>query len=298
MHNPLGGEFHLLYWWTHNERGHVLLARSEQGLLTSAARIFAEHPHAKIHAREKVEIVAPPLHFVELAERYDREDRIEQFHSEVVARLARARDAGQSLPAPLATCSRYESELDVDEESRDWAFASHYGCRNCHDGIVLGMTKKELFERYAARWDTFFSSSYASSPAEAKERVPSRGRVASADEPLWYAWADFGHHANGIVLERVVVDPRDIDRPRYLSSEVLFFYRMIASFDATRLVLMLRGERSRLEEEKARLERERRERREREEYEDACKILALFQENDTYSYQLVGARMKCSGSSE
>lgn len=224
----------LLHWGTHNEGGHIILARTERAMFETATRVFEEHPDAEIKTYSKIEIVSLPTQLCELAARYDHLEKILKFQREVVSSLREALDAGKTLPSHFKVCDAYESttaEVMTDYDLR-WASKRHFNCKNCCERIVSDLTYEQLYSKYGEQW--FESCSLDRKRHSFDLRLVSSARQASNDEQLWVALANFGHHSNGIVLCEVVRDEAmsknivEFCRPDYLSGRVIFFYRKLS----------------------------------------------------------------------
>ena len=230
---PLGGPFRLLRWWTDEKRGHIVLARSKRSILKVAARVFEEDPDAQITYYAAVEIVAPSPHMQKLAREGNRRSRIFKFHREIVSAVQAVAKAGRGIPGPFRLCTKYEPEDNGPPDG--WARDSHYNCRHCIDTIrLVGMTPDDLYETY---YDAWYVAQPAGRPWRHVERReglhPSRAEVARDGEPLRYASADFGPHAQGIRLQEI----NDTDEA-VLDVDVLFFYRHVVNLNADALIAM------------------------------------------------------------
>lgn len=236
VYYPLGGRVLLLHWWTDDDRGHVVLAPSERALLATAKRVFDANPEAGIRFYADVEIVAPSKSICEQIARRERERTIGSFKYEMTGRMFEAAEAGHALPWPFAMCLAYDrypsrsaTRLTMDPEVIEHDKSTHYACRNCTNQIALAMSPEEFYERYAPGWCAH-DPGYQPPPPDPR-RAPSRGRVANDGEELYAAVADFGHHAEGVVLTdaEAELDP----------ARILFFYSLIVKRDCAPLQAML-----------------------------------------------------------
>lgn len=274
VYYPLGGHRYLLQWWTQHDRGHVVLAPTAVGLCQVAERVFDEEPFAEIKAFLEIEIVAPSRRINILAAKHDHEERVGLFHMEIVCHLRDAVEAGKMLPSPFVLCTEWDPDESVDVD--DWARERHYGCQNCRDTIrLVGMTTSAFYDRYQGAW-------YKKNPKKEfvdPKRMPSRAHPADSDEPLWYAHADFGHHAGGVSLSEV--DPEEYAssyRPTFLSERVMFFFKKLRDLDPWSLQEVLSKKKVAIVKEREFEEKERIAKRKSEEREKIAEVIAFFKE--------------------
>lgn len=277
VYNPSAGRWLILHWWTDHERGHLAFARTQAGLLRTAAIILREEPHATMKEVLEIEMVAPSDAMVELAARHDRWDAIEDFCRFIVSRLTEAREAGQALPPPFSLCDSYESENP--DEDQEWAKERHYDCKHCMDGLRLSMSKEDFFDRYSSEWERTFPPRSRHVDKRQPVRKPSKAMKAFPGEKLWYARSDFGHHRNGIVLEEVILLESEEHRPACLTGSTLFFFRILENRTdiwAGELVAMSDAALLRFEEEKAKRDAEFHRSRENESSLRVSEVVSFF----------------------
>lgn len=229
VHCSLGGEFFMLHWWTYNERGNLILARSEESLNSVAMSVFNRHTDARIDAYQLIEIVAPPTLFGQLSEEYDRKEDVEVFLNLMCYKINVAHERGESLPLPFEKCNDYDESGEGEEGEGD---TQHYNCGKCKYKIKLTITPEELFDRYSERWYAL----YPERQWRKETRTLSKGRPAELSEKLQCALADFGHHSSGIFLQEVDVTTHENNyRPPHLTDRVIFFYRVQNNLDSSYL---------------------------------------------------------------
>lgn len=275
VYYPHGGHHFLLHWWTYNERGHVVLARTEGSVYSTATSVFRKHSDAEVRAYSEVEIVAPSALMCKRAAEFDLQESISSFHQQIVYRLNDVVKGGKELPLQFEMCEAFEPK-DLDGAPCDWANETHYSCKNCTDKIkMIGMTKEELHAKYSSTWKKLSPSKIYID----KNKVLSRAAPAKDNEELHYAKAEFGHHSSGIELDRMNLSKFDPTyRPEYLTGRVIFFYRKVRDLDAAPLQLMLDQQRQAIQERKAIGERQRIAKREQDKRNDIELTLSLFQE--------------------
>jgi hypothetical protein len=228
---PLAGKWHMLRWYTDDDRGHIILAPTARSLGHVAARVFAEHEDAAITDYCEIEIVGPSRRMNELATEHNRRERVAMFHREVVTAIQAVVKAGRAIPGPFVLCRKYAPEKGGTVDA--WTKEQHYGCANCMDTLQLvGLTPHGLYEAYYDRWTAAAPNGRLWDYHGRSEKLqPSRAPAATARERLWYASADFGPHAKGVRLDKVDLDEADLYRPRCLTNGVLFFYRYLRQLD-------------------------------------------------------------------
>lgn len=231
-----------MHWWTYGERGHLLLARDVIGLRRLAPHVFVDREKVKVKAVCEIEIVAAPPQLDALRAKHRMREAVESFLHEVSARMQEAMDAGEQLPTPFAPCDSYErpeDDTDIPEDLRDTFIESHIDCVNCCCAVrLVGMTPEELYARYHSRWEAAVSKKQTTHRRPVK--VPSRAPQAADGEPLWFAFADFGHHSGGLGLEEVDYVAAASDepgRPFCVSEGVIFFFRRLADLNALKVEL-------------------------------------------------------------
>jgi len=285
VYYPLGGRTFLLHWYTYSDRGHVVLSRTEAGLRAVAERVFMENPDAEIKELCEIDVVAPSKHLIRLAEKNAANTAVQEFYEEVMYRLHEAVKAGRKLPAPFEPCTTYEPEEDGDESSESkyeevnsWAIESHYGCKHCKAGIKLvGTTPSALYERYYGPW----AAKHPRPLSEERGRVPSRAEPWDDEPILWYASADFGHHAKGVTLSEVNLEDADGYKPGYFSDRLMFFFVQVRAVDPEPFQAMLAEKAELSKKRQAEHEEERRREFEAEKRKNDDDILSLFKEQNS-----------------
>jgi len=228
VYYPLGGRTFLLHWYTDSDRGHVVLSRTEKGLRAAADRIFEENPDAEIKELCEIDVVGPSKKLIKLAEKVAADEAVREFYEEIMYRLLEAAKAGRELPAPFELCAAYEPDEEEDIEPNDWAIESHYMCKHCKAGIkLIGTTPSALYERYHGPWVLKHPRPHH----EERGRMPSRAEPWDDKSILWYASADFGHHAKGVTLNEVNLEDADGYKPGYFSDRLMFFFVMVCALD-------------------------------------------------------------------
>lgn len=279
---PFGGRRFVLHWWTYDERGHLVIAESEQSLLSVSKRVFADNPDAEIKAMWEIEIVAPSERFETLAKECARLEGIAFFHMSACHRVQDVMEAGLPIPPPFALCEEFARSED-DAPADSWARETHFCCINCNSRIrLVGMTPEELHARYAEEW-------YALYPDERphvfdQKKMKSRAPLAKDDDDLWYACSIFGHHASGIELREVDVEKdvylvdRNVLTPNCFSADLMFFFKKLRELDRSEAEAVLAAESDKAKKQRDELEQSRRKEFEREKRERNESIVRFFKE--------------------
>lgn len=78
---PLAGQFYLLHWWSYDERGHIILAPSEQSLLHTAKQVFEKHPWKDVEVKDAylIELAAPSEKMKKEEEQFNYEQNVKMF---------------------------------------------------------------------------------------------------------------------------------------------------------------------------------------------------------------------------
>lgn len=286
VYYPFGGKMLMMHWYTDGDRGHVALAATEDKLCAIAKRVFEEHvSEVSVKYVCEIDIVAPSKRLLAAAAKHNDKDGVEEFHRELTIEMRLAMSAGKLLPEPFAACDDYAFSSDEErayytsQEEGDYYQDCHAGCVNCDMRVrLVGMTPRELYERYHARWR-------AAHPAKTyhvkgrPERVASRAGASSDDEILWFAGADFGHHNKGVYLMPIDYAQLDEDyRPAYISENVLFYFRMLRGLPKLEDKLtVMRNDVDEAESQRERsIEAARKAAAKREEMQQADKLVSFF----------------------
>ena len=220
----------LLQWSSHDEGSHVILGKSEANVQDVAMHVFKKHNDAKLQSYLEIEIVAPSNKLQELYAYHSRQDGVNNFHQEVVSNMRQIVEAKKKLPPQFAKCTKYDPAEEITDA---YSATYYYECRNCKDTIrLVNITPEELYDTYFEAWQKLDLYGWGNRKTKDK-RVLSQATQANDDEPLWYAYANFGHHADGIVLAEIKLEDAYTFRPHYLSDNVLFFFRHIRALDKT-----------------------------------------------------------------
>ena len=273
---PGGGKMFLLHWWTEDDRGKIVLARTERAMRQTARRVFDDNIDAKILAHCEIDVVAASPQICALAAFHERRERVDLFHREVATHLRLAvEEDGRALPAIFALCTNYKAREEPDDETgsaQEWGRTTHFDCRHCMEKIQLvGLTPDQLYDRYHEGWITIHPR-----PKSNEERVPSRATPATDGEPLWYACAHIGPHSSGLVLEQVDIDDGEAQRPHCISDHVMFFFRRLRDISQDALQGDLDDARAQYRERRTLREEKRRDDRKRDERAKLDAVLALF----------------------
>lgn len=277
VYYPHGGKHFLLHWWTYNDRGHIVLAKTEDHVLDIAIRVFEKHPDAEIRDYMEVEIVAPPTLYSTQAEALALRDRIDNFHSEVFYRLREVVEAKKTIPPQFEVCTIYEPEYEQEKED-EWAVRTHYSCKNCFEKIKMpSMNKTQLYEKYSEAW----RKSFPRGKFVDEKLVVSQAETAKDDEELFFANAAFGHHSSGIELNKIEqkkIDPTLDYRPPYLSGNAIFFFRKIRDVDSKGLQELLDQQKKIIKERENNQEKSRTAKRKKDELVEIEATLAFFRQ--------------------
>jgi len=249
---PHGGVWRLLRWHTRNTGHHVVLAKSERAMDGVVRRLVDREPFAEIADHLLVEIVAPSDAMVAAKRAYE-ESRTRQGFWSYVCGSAKHADV---LPDELMMCDRFEP--DDEYATAD----DHYGCRNCHEGIVPRAETTDDF--YAAR-----RAAYEELFPPFVDGVPSRARRARDDEAVCAAGASFGPHRSGVGLGPTTPEETAYETP-------LFLYLPLGQLDTSPYERLFAGAVAAIRAEQARHDAEWREqiaRRRRQEAADLAAVL-------------------------
>src|SRR5277367_1385392 len=241
VYYPFGGRVLLLHWYTYEDRGHVVLAKSQRALRATAMTVFTENPNAEIKALCEIDVVAPSNRLEKIVTESVRLENIRSFHLEVSFCLDSVLEAGLALPFPFAECTEYKPSDDFDAD--EWATKRHYQCENCEARIRLEEFSPEAFyNRYAEAWRVLYPQQTHRDP----RRGPSRAARASDDDELWFAEAMFGHHSSGVELKPINLDEIKESAGMFFSDRAMFFFKRVRELDSVELsATRARGSRKR-----------------------------------------------------
>jgi len=271
VYYPFGGKRLLLQWYTYDDRGHVVLSETKSGLHAVAERVFDENPNAEIKAMCEINVVGPSKLLNKLAAKASAAERVSVFYEEINCYLIEAVKDEVALPSPFALCTKYEPSEDV--VSDDWATESHYNCKNCKSRIkLIGTTPDALYEKFHETWRVLHPAPVHIDP----KRVTSRAAPAKDDASLWYAYANFGHHAKGVELFEVKLEDAECYRPGYFSNDLMFFFERIRDLDAKPLQALLNKKKKAAKKQQAEREKARGREYEQERRDRINKVLSLF----------------------
>jgi hypothetical protein len=281
VYYPRGGVLQMLYWWTQHERGHLVLAPTEQGTRAIARRVFEEHPDAEIRAYCEIEVVGPPRRLHVLAESHALREAIDMFHREVVSLMRDAVKEGRSLPPPFEVCERYEIDKDEEDDETgsadEWSRSVHYGCKHCMETIrMVGLTPAELWALHHEAWQKLPFAWKRGTARRDLKRQPHRGPAGVDGEPLWSACAEFGDHAAGIALAEVDWEGVEQYSVSCLTDRLLFFFRRGPELDPGPLQQMLDEEKARWKALREQQEQQRMAEREQEDRQRLDEGLSFF----------------------
>jgi hypothetical protein len=276
---PYGGKFLALHWWTESSRGHLVLSPNVRALYTVADRVFDRNPWAQIKGIYEIEIVAPSKRLHELALKLQTREQTDRFHSDLVLQMREVSKLGMALPAPFAVCTKYEAQKGrgpskgEDSDSREYRLKYHDGCRHCSYGIrLIGTSPSDLHKEHYDRWLSVNPGYSVNSTLKRSRAAP-----ASDSERLWFAYADFNHHAAGLDLRKVVYSHmKTWTSPDYLSDRVLFFFRRLRDLDAVPMQDLLSEKKKAWEREETKREEDRRAEFDREHLAKAEATVAFF----------------------
>jgi hypothetical protein len=273
VYYPHGGKHFLLHWSSYDERGHVILARTETGVQQVAERLFQKHWDAEIIGYWEIDIVSPSEKMQQENKEADHQSEVYDLHFEIIDWMRDLVEVGETLPSIFSICSSYELEEEdkegVDEED-EWAFQRHYLCKNCSSTIKSSLSKEELFAKYHQAWREQFPIEQYINP----KLVISRAESARDGEALFYAdISSFGNHGQGVELQKF-----DPESPSYKDN--LFWFHQVRELDHSSFSAVL------LQKQKARKEEQEKGWAENEaayemiEREQIKKVLAIFQEGE------------------
>lgn len=271
---PNGGKFLMFNWWSYNEGSHIILAHNEASMNSTALRIFNEYNEVEIKEYCEIEIVGPPIKFSQAAADFDRQQHINIFHMNISYRLSQAVELGLTLPPMFKVCDTYEFKYDDDYISNE-VDEYHTYCKCIEKIRLVNLTPEELFNKYHETWYelTGYDYYYDDNP----KHIISKAIPATDCESLWFAAARFGDHSDGILIQKVHLDDEDnVNRPSYLSNNVMFFFRKVQELDKTLLqagidkIKALDKARQKLEE------KSRRDKRKKENLSEAKEVIDFF----------------------
>lgn len=233
VYNSSSGRWFLLHWWTDKDRGHLTFSRTVEGLKRGAVAVFESKPWAESRGIYEIEMVGPSPKMELLAAKHDRKEEVDRFYYEMAARMSELVRAKEKLPLPFERCRKYEPEDQPSDVTEKWVREQHYSCKNCERRLrLVGMTREELYEKYAASWAALHPPYEPRFNQEAPRPEASMADPAGDDERIWFAYGDFGHHAGGVELREVDLTGAEEYRPPALSGQVLFYYRRIRKVGA------------------------------------------------------------------
>lgn len=226
---PHGGHHALLRWYTDDDRGHIILAKSSRpdplSVTTTFKAVLNRYPGAKITDYQKIDILAPSDLLQNLSRKARYNDALNNFHLKVIDKLSEIIDSVATLPGPFSICQEYKPPKSLHLD--DWVLKEHFQCSACINRIRTDISRKETFERYFDAWNVLFPQNNQTTSKNL--RIPSRAPKASDSQPLWYARANFGHHESGVELKL-----NNFAEP-FISDNVLFYYSFISNLDQSGL---------------------------------------------------------------
>jgi hypothetical protein len=270
---PHGGKHFLLHWSSYDERGHVILARTEKGIQQVADRLFQKHWDAEIKGYWEIDIVSPSEKMQQEDKEANYQSEIYDLYYEIIERMRDLVEAGKTLPSIFSICTSYELEEEdkgvVDEED-EWASQRHYLCKNCSSTIKSSLSKEELYAKYHQAWREQFPIEQYIDP----KLVISRATPVKDGEELFYAdISSFGHHGQGVELQKF-----DPESPSYKDN--LFWFHQVRELDHSSFsAVLLQKQKARKEEQEKRWE-ENEVANEMIDRDQIKKVLAIFQEGE------------------
>jgi hypothetical protein len=262
---PHGGTHFLLHWSSYDEKGNVILARTEKGIQQVADQVFQKHWDAEIKGYWEIDIVAPSDKMQQ-----DLKNDIYDLHFEIIDRLRDLVEAGETLPSIFSICNSYELEEedkeDVDVED-GWAYQRHYLCKQT---IKSSLSKEELYAKYHQAWREQFPIEQYIDP----KLVISRAKPVQDEKELFYAdISSFGDHGQGIVLQKF-----DPENPCYKDN--LFWFHRVREMDHSFFSAVLAQKQQDQKEEREKVWAENEAAYEMIEREQIKKVLSIFQEGE------------------
>ncbi len=214
VHVPLVGRWRILVWWTEWERHHVVLSRSNSGLLAAAKRIVVRYRDGvKFKRAVVVEMASPGPTFRAAVAKVIHGERVKAFLVELLCAVSKLRDAGEPLPYPFAVCKARVGKGDP----------RHYACDKCIGGIHTTVSPEHLYEMLYSRWRATCGASNRGFAFESK-LAPVRAPEAPDGERLLAAVDDGGHHQQGIVF-------CEASPEQAAHGKILFYYREVEPLD-------------------------------------------------------------------
>jgi hypothetical protein len=232
VYNPNAGKYYLLQWWSHNEQCHIIVAPSEKSLSLTANKIFSSQKFSDIKIRGyfEIEMAAPPKELCDLATTNARNEAIIEFQQKISGRLEDLSSLGFSLPECFVECDSYcplEKDFDSEYAASKYAIQGHWGCTNCINKFKLvGMTSSEFYDKYIVSWNEYTKPVHIS---QSIEPTYSKATLAPSTDNLMIAFADFGNHCGGVMLENI----SSIDIAYLHHKNVLFYYFQLKELDST-----------------------------------------------------------------
>ena len=202
---PLGGQFYMLNWSTHNEGSNIILARTESSVLTVFKCHLKKQSHCdlKTHSFSLIEVVAPPEYICQQAREKEYKDEVLSFLEEVTYDLAEYVKSGEAAPKIFTICNDYKCEYHAEDPENKY-LPRHSDCENCKYGLKLnGISPEELYDQYNKLWKEAF---FVENEYKYKQRYSleySRARIALEQEDVHMCGQSFGHHSHGISLSKI-----------------------------------------------------------------------------------------------
>lgn len=269
VYYPMGGKMFLLNWWTYNERGHIILAKTEKSLHEAARMVCKKHIF-EIKNMFEIDIVAPPQRLNVLVDKLSLDSRIFRFNRMMIEKVKNAFKKGEPLPVLFSTCKKYEPDFEVDPKD-DWSVESHNQCKHCIYGLKCSLNSEEFYNKYYDRWQVLYPERAFPLP---KNLVESKASIASNIESLWYADANFGHHSTGATIEELDY----ANASEHMSSRSLFFFRKIRELDQTELTDFIEKRKENLLKIREEQTKRQREAYKNKDVKDVEEIISFFNE--------------------
>lgn len=234
MNHPLkvlytgGGIHYMLSWKCHDKQNCIAIAKNKEAINTIAKVIIKKHHYddLEFNSYEKIDIVAPPKEFCDIATSLKKKKDSETFFISVVSHVSFMQLT--ELPEVFESCNHYDYKYKeyLHKYSTKDKFImrqDHIDCLNCYNKISIKIDKGMFYDLYQESFDKEFYKKVSPFDNEDKKYKYSGAREALASDNISCMYTG---HRNGISLN--IDSFNDYNAPVENS---LFYYISLETLD-------------------------------------------------------------------